>query len=190
MATQIAKKISMKALVGTVSAFIPMREVTEMKGDKEITREVSDDGATEWLAEVIGLARTLKHGTSNFGEWTALMGDFYAKPLVGDKAKNDTRFRTGQLFLPDVALNLVSPIVETLDKGAAVQVAFRIGITANSESNFGYDYTASFLMEPEENDPLAMMMNKVQSALTDQSNENTDEKGPEEKPAPKTAPKK
>lgn len=177
MTTQIAKKISMKVLVGTVGAFIPMKEETYEKDGKTLTKEVYANGETVWVAEVIGLARGTKTGTSNYGEWTALMGDFYARPLVGDKAdkvddkgevtETGTRYRTGQLFLPDVALNLIVPVVDTLDKGAAVEVAFKIGITANEESNFGYDYTAAFLVEPEENDPLSMLAAKVAPKLED-----------------------
>jgi len=165
--TNIAKKISMKALVGTVGAFIPMKEETYEKDGKTIVREVYANGETAWIAQIIGLARGTKHGISNFGDWTALMGDFYAEALVGEKV--DTRYRTGQLFLPDVALNLVLPVLDGLDKGAAVEVAFKIGITANEESNYGYDYTASFLVEPSDNDPLSMLAAKVMPVLENKS---------------------
>jgi hypothetical protein len=145
MATKIAivKKLSGKVLVGQVKAYA-----------KDLQEGQSVD-----LFNVIGVASGLKHGTTNFGDFTALMGQFIAEPLVGAKAGQ--RFRTGQLFLPDVALNMVAPIVENLGKGESVELAFRIGITASETSSVGYEYNAEFLVQPKENDPLEALMAKA-----------------------------
>jgi len=165
MSVQIAKKISMKALCGNIAALIPMKIETFEKDGKEVNREVRALGETTWLANVVGLARGVKTGMSNYGEWSALQGEFVAEALEGEK--KGTRYRTGQLFLPDVALFLVTPLVYQLDKGGAVEVAFKIGITAVTDdvSNTGYEYTAEFLIEPSQNDPLEMMLAKVAPAL-------------------------
>lgn len=139
----IVKKLSGKVLVGNVKAYI-----------KEL-----QDGQTIDLYRVIGVAAGLKTGTSNYGDWTALTGQFVAEAVVGAKAGQ--RFRTGQLFLPDVALNMVAPIVENLDKGESVELAFMIGIQADDTAQAGYTYTAEFLVEPKENDPLEALMAKA-----------------------------
>lgn len=167
MSVQIAKKISMKALCGNIAALAPTKVETYEKDGKTINKEVPALGETVWIANVVGLARGIKTGMSNYGEWTALQGEFVAEALEGEK--KDTRYRTGQLFLPDVALFLVTPLVNQLDKGGAVEVAFKIGITAVPEdvSNTGYEYTAAFLIEPTQNDPLEMMLAKVAPKLED-----------------------
>jgi len=143
MAIAIVKKLSMKVLVGNVKAQI-----------KDLQEGQSVD-----IARVVGIARGLRHGTSTYGDFTALTGDFVAEALVG--AKVGSRFRTGQLFLPDVAQNLVQPTVENLAKGDGVEMAFTIGVIATESSNTGYEYTASFLVEPSANDPLEALMSKA-----------------------------
>jgi len=154
--TAIVKKLSTKVLVGQAKAY-----------SKDLQQGQQTD-----LYNVIGVAHGLKHGTTNFGDFTALMGQFIAEPLVGAKAGQ--RYRTGQLFLPDVALNMVAPIVENLGKGESVELAFRIGIEADDTATTGYIYTAEFLTEPKENDPLEALAAKALPAPT-----------PEEKPEEK-----
>ena len=139
----IVKKLSGKVLVGNVKAYI-----------KDL-----QEGQTLDLYRVVGIARGVKNGTSTFGDYTALMGDFVAEALVGSKIGQ--RSRTGQLFLPDVALNLVSSTVENLSKGEGVELAFTVGITASESSAIGYEYNCSFLVEPGANDPLEALMAKA-----------------------------
>ena len=155
---KIAKKLSMKGLVGNVAAHIPMKEITEEKGGKTITKEVVANGQSVMLASIIGIARGLRTGESTYGPWTALTGEFVAVPLVGDKTGE--QYRTGQLFLPDVALNLVTPFIEGAGN-SGVEFAFNVGITADENSNTGYEYTAEFLTEPEKNDPLSALVAKA-----------------------------
>lgn len=139
----IAKKLSMKGLVGNVKA-----HVKELENGQQIA-----------LASIAGIVRGTKSGESNFGPWVALTGDFMAQPAVGDKVGN--RCRTGVLFLPDVAQDLVLPLVSGLGKGDGIEIAFEIGAEADETSNTGYVYTAQFLTEPEENDPLEALISKA-----------------------------
>lgn len=139
----IVKKLSAKTLVGIVKSYA-----------KDLQPGQSID-----LFKVVGVASGLKVGTSNYGEWTALMGQFVAEALVGAKAGQ--RFRTGQMFLPDVALNMVAPVVGNLGKGDSVELAFTVGIQHDDDSSTGYIYDASFLIEPKENDPLEALLAKA-----------------------------
>lgn len=157
MAVQILRKLSMKALVGNVkSALVTVNEKNE--------KILAADGTVIPVAKVIGIGNGTKSGESNYGPWTALLGQFIAEPLAGEnKGKS---FRTGQLFLPDVALNLVIGAVENLAKGDSVQFAFQINIIANSETGQGYEYSAELLMEPTANDPLELLAKNAGLAAT------------------------
>ena len=128
MAVNIVKKLSMKVLVGNVKA---------------IAKPLKTGESVE-LAKVVGIARGLKVGTSNFGDWTALMGDFVSSVSVGEK--KGQQFRTGQLFLPDVALNLVESTV------ANIRDAIR-----NGDINY-------FVMKPERTDINALHWESIDRA--------------------------
>lgn len=147
MALNIVKKLSTKVLVGNVKSYL-----------KDLQKgQVCD------LFRVVGLARGTRSGSSNCGDFTALTGDFVAEAVTGDKAGQ--RFRTGQLFLPDVALGLIVPIVDNLGKGDSVELAFMVGITPDDDSATGYIYVASFLQEPSANDPMEALLAKAMPAL-------------------------
>lgn len=138
----IVKKLSGKVLVGNVKTYV-----------KDL-----QEGQSVELFQVVGIARKIKTGISNFGEWEALMGEFVAEALVGAKAGQ--RYRTGQLFLPDVALNLVASEL-TSGNINGIQLGFKVGAMVDETSSTGYVYTAEFLMEPEENDPLESLIAKA-----------------------------
>ena len=97
---------------------------------------------------------------------SALLGSFIAEAPSIDKPGEVARFRTGQLFLPDVALDLVAPAVIASKKSETVQFAFRIGVVKDSTSATGYVYVAEALIEPEENDPLALLAGKALPKLS------------------------
>jgi len=155
MATAIMKKMSMKALVGDVKGLLKVGVTVNEKGEPNPMAE----GETKWIGRIFGMAKGLKTGESNFGPWTAVLGDFQVEGYEGN-GKGKT-FRTGQLFLPEVVENMVVPEVANLEKGASVLFAFDIGIIANEESAPGYVYTASFVKEPAENDPLSLFAKEV-----------------------------
>jgi len=143
--TKIVKKLSMKVLAGG-RPIIPQ------------------DGSTNWLANIIGIGSAIKHGESNYGAWRAVLGQFIAE-TVSKETGELLRFRTGTLFLPDVALNLIAPVIESSGKGAQTQFAFRVGVIKDDTSATGYIYVAESLVELEENDPLEMLLNKALPSL-------------------------
>ncbi len=155
---EIAKKLSMRHIVGG-----------------SIPKPVDEDGKREiTLCAVVGIAAGLKHGESNYGPWTALLGNFKALPLYGENKGKE--IRTGQLFLPEAALNTISPYVENASKGESIQFAFEIGVRYDKAANTGYTYFCNSLMEPAENDPLeALFANVAIPALEDNSGESVDE---------------
>lgn len=155
---EIIKKLSVGKLIGKVTSFLP--------DSRKDTNPVT-------LGRVVGIARGTKSGESSFGPWTALMGDFVFEPLVG--ANVGKRFRSGQLFVPDVILDLVAAEVANLAKGEAVQMAFAITAKNDEQSSVGYTYGCNFLLEPSANDPLANLMNRALPAPDENADAETGE---------------
>lgn len=103
------------------------------------------------LARFFGTANGTKHGVSDFGEWTCLTGQFRAVNLDTGET-----FDSGVCFLPDVAQDL---IIGALGSGS-VDFAFDIGVVLDDDSATGYVYTASPLLQ-EENDPISRLEAKI-----------------------------
>ena len=133
---QIVKKVSTKVICG--GSPVPPEKA----------------GETKWLYNVIGLANSIKTGESQYGPWRALLGQFIAEAPSIENPDEIKRFRTGQLFLPDVALDLVAPAVAASKKSEQVKFAFRVGIVRDDTAATKYTYVAESLLEPEESDPL------------------------------------
>jgi len=138
----LVKKLSAKVLVGQVKSYV-----------KDL-----QNGQSVELFRVVGIAHGIKSGISNFGEWTSLMGQFVAEPLIGDK--KGQRFRTGQLFLPDVMLNMIAPLVaDKANRG--IELAFVVSAIKDDTANNDYFYSGDFLSDPAENDPLEALVAKA-----------------------------
>lgn len=117
--------------------------------------KVPEDGKVNWLVQFIGVATGMKTGSSNFGEWTALTGSFQ-----GVNMETGDVMRSGMCFMPDVALNLITPALGQKDtKG--IEFAFNIGVKADEKSTIGYVYVAEPVLEASENDPLEMLTKKL-----------------------------
>lgn len=148
---QIASKVTMKTLVG---------------GRPDIpAKDAKGDAAINWLGRIVGIATGVQHGESNFGPWTALRGNFAATRLKSDgtiATTDDGRpayaVRSGKAFLPDVAINLVTPALDSGDKGASVQFGFDVGVERDDNAATGYVYVCRSLIEPAANDPLSLLM--------------------------------
>lgn len=137
-------------------------------------RRLNDDQTQRWLFEVAGVANSKREGESDYGPWVSLMGTFMAKNLETGEI-----FRSGQCFLPNVALNSVLGV---LDGGATgVQMAFRVGIIQSPKDDAKTEYIVEPLLEVAEDDPAAALLAKVSKpgkvALTDQSDAGGDDKG-------------
>ncbi len=116
------------------------------------------------LVRVIGIANGVKTGQSQYGDWTAFTGDFKAFNL-----ENGKEFRAGKVFLPAIAQNLIEGALANAD-AESVQFAFDIGIKP-ADTQAGYEYTVTPLVEARDNDPLAALEEKVGKlpALEDKS---------------------
>lgn len=132
------------------------------------------------LYRIIGMASGTKAGESANGEWCAVMGQFKSHRVeVVDGKETVFDVVSGQCFLPDAAMNLVSPVVSGLDRGESMEFAFDIGARTDAASATGYIFTCSPVIAPDSSDPLAMLEQKIQAA-----------KPADEKPKGKDAAKK
>ena len=106
----------------------------------------------------MGVARGTKRGTSDFGDWTALIGDFRAiNTDTGEEQASQT------LFLPAVAQD---GIVATLESGAqAVEFAFHIIAVEDDASQVGFSYRAEPMLQAAESDPVARIKAQIAALL-------------------------
>ena len=128
----LTKKLSTAKIVGKINV-----------------RKLPEDGTIQNLYTVIGMAVGTKSGTSDFGDWTGLVGQFEATNL-----ETGERFASANLFLPDVAQGLIEAQLANAENHQ-VQFAFVIGAMADSNSPVGYSYTAQPILPPDAKDPLA-----------------------------------
>jgi hypothetical protein len=118
-------------------------------------RKLPEDGSVLNLYTVIGVAIGTKSGTSDFGDWTSLVGQFEATNM-----ETGERLSSANCFLPDVAQGLVE--AQLAQEGTQqVQFAFVIGAKADEGSPVGYSYTAQPVLAPDAKDPLAELRGSV-----------------------------
>lgn len=124
MSFNLQKKISVAKVFGKVNA------VTVAKAENEVLA----------IGRFFGSASGTKTGVSDFGEWTALTGQFRAI-----SAETGETFDSGVCFLPDVALDL---ILGQLNSGArVVDFAFDITAVLDKTVQIGYSYRAAPILE-------------------------------------------
>jgi len=130
---------------------------------------------------VYGAATSIERGQSDMGDgtvspWIRFKGNFAAI-----RVNDGTEFRSGTMFLPDVAADLLAPIVETLPEGSeAVNFGFLVTMK-KADTTIGYEYTAEPLTKPAEHDPLDVIRGQLAGApgLAALEAPKTDEKAPE-----------
>jgi hypothetical protein len=116
--------------------------------------------ATEPIAlmTVYGMAVGVKTGTSSYGDWTALLGQFKAI-----HAETGELFESPQLFLPEVAL---VPLRVALAAGDARSVKFAIKLLVKESASRKpggsvYEYTFENVLAPAEDDPILALESEM-----------------------------
>lgn len=139
------KKISVATVYGAIDA----KAVLNATAPIEVMR-------------LFGLAVASKSGTSQYGDWTALVGQFEAtNPDTGEVVQSS------QAFLPEIAL---VPILTALAQEGTrgVQFAIRIFVKAATNTKPGgsvYEYTYENILPPSDNDPMAQLRAAVSEHL-------------------------
>lgn len=119
--------------------------------------------AAQDLVVVYGTVRDTKLTTTNYGESFRLIGDFEAQRIADGKT-----FRAAALFLPRVIESLMVDAITRMRKDGnedvALEFAVKIGIKP-SNSNVGYEWTVTPLVNMQESDALAHLRDAVLKAL-------------------------
>lgn len=139
---KLVSKLSMKSIFGNPRTALPAN-------DKETSGP---------LVRIVGTVGSVKSGESNFGEWLAFIGQFQAVNL-----KTNEVFRSGKMFLPTVAQDMLLGAVQSVDS-SGVEFAFDIGIMRDDEAQVGYQYVVVPLLEVSEADPCARLLAQVGGA--------------------------
>jgi hypothetical protein len=138
----LVSKMSAKSIIGKIKARLPKDE----KGDLVI-------GGVASLFRVYGLATGVKKGSTNFGEWLSFSGQFEAVDSESGEV-----FQSANLFLPDVAQNLLFPAVMDESNISGVTFAFDVGVKEDKSADgqgAGYNFTVSSILEVKETDAMA-----------------------------------
>jgi hypothetical protein len=131
------KKMSAKSILGNVKRFVP----TDAKRD-------IIDGEKVQLFRVFGLARSLKKGQSDNGDWLAFIGEFRAQRVDAETGEV-IHYGSNTLFLPAAAEMLLAPVVDDND-GSGVEFGFDIGLVGRPTSSVGYEFTADSVLAVKE----------------------------------------
>ena len=105
------------------------------------------------LYRVFGVTAGVKTGETQYGTWTAFVGEFQAVNVETGEV-----FNSGKCFLPEI---VESGILVQLAQAESVKFAFEIGIKPNEEVAIGFEYTARPLLQPQENNLLSSMAQEV-----------------------------
>jgi len=108
------------------------------------------------IMRVVGIANGVRTGTSNFGAWEAVRGDFYAVNLLTGE-----EFRSGQCFMPNTAISLVTGALAGSPDG--VEFAFDFGVKAN-DSTVGYEYTVKPVVKAKESEAMTSLLERANAA--------------------------
>jgi len=150
--------------------YLKKLSVKTVYGKPEFEKDAKD-GAEFSVMQVFGQAQGVKAGTSNFGDWEALTGNFEAVNLDTGEA-----YRGAQLFLPTLAHE---PLVMAMKANPDTPIDFAIEVTAKKDSSVavGYCYGMKTLIETETADPLKALREKAALQLAAPKDEVTSKPG-------------
>lgn len=138
MSKSLMKKITTKALIGKIE-----RDSVPNKGERKLYR-------------VFGSAMGTVTGSGTYGDYVGFRGRFRA--VVIDPAIHETgaTFDAAKLYLPQMATDMLLPVVENQTEGG-VQFGFDIGVI-KADTATGYEYTVTPIVESApEADPLEIL---------------------------------
>jgi len=111
---------------------------------------LTEAGGRLYSGRLVGIATGTKSGVTEYGEWTALIGQFQFTDRFGAAT------RAVQAFGPDI---VILPAVAALNGGAqSINVAVDVYAVADAKSPVGWSYTCASAIEESETDPLALLL--------------------------------
>ena len=116
------------------------------------------------LFVVFGIATKTRSGQSDYGPWTALVGQFEATNIETGEIS-----QAPQCFLPEPMNEMIAnQLDETDDEGNritnSVQFSVEVGVKP-ADNAVGYEYTTKTVVESDAADPLAALRDQSAKAL-------------------------
>lgn len=143
----LLKKLSAKIIMGDIKI-----------GQKFILEQGGDKGQVD-LFQIMGNATDTKVGESNFGKWTALIGQFRSVNMFTGEV-----LEAAKVFLPGILEEMIlGKMAGQGSEGRGVLFAFTVGIKLDETPNSakGYTYYAKPLVHPQADDPFQKLIAQV-----------------------------
>jgi len=131
-----------------------LRKITTATIVGKIDRPAKGDKVKP-LYRVYGMATGVKTGSTQFGDWTGLTGQFEAVNL-----------ETGEISVSPVCIlpePMNSLLFSRVQAGESVQFAYEIGVEHSEKGSTGYAYTTKPIVKETQNDPLAELRAAVKA---------------------------
>ncbi len=111
-----------------------------------------------------GIANKVKRGSSDYGDWAALVGQFEATNIETGEV-----FVGPQCFLPEPLNSMMAATLDETDAegervNASVQFAVEVGYK-KADTATGYEYTTKEIVSADAADPLAAIREEMTKAL-------------------------
>jgi len=132
----LLNKITPKTVIGSI---------------KEVTRDLKESTS---VMRVVGIARSMSNGESDYGTWTKFKGDFQATNLLTGEI-----YRSPNCIMPSIVNGIIESALTEADNNA-VEFAFDVTVVPN-DTPIGYEFGAIPLVEPKEESPLDALLNSV-----------------------------
>lgn len=115
------------------------------------------DDSPRMLYRIWGVATSVRHGDSTYGQWTAFQGNFKAL-----RFSDMQLFQAPEAFLQGAAETLLLDALKKAQSGdptASVRFAFDVGVRPSAkwiaeDKGNSYEYTMKTVLESQEHDPL------------------------------------
>lgn len=162
---------------------IPIRKINpkDVMGKKMKEVDVPEKGIYD-LFTIIGTTHNLRDGESQFGPWTALVGEFEATRLMDGQRYISTECfvpgAAGELLVAQVRKFVIEEIPVTAEQfkktgktykvtGETAEMALIVGIKkAQRDGGADYEYVIRPVVPVQKSDPLATLRNHLKSAIT------------------------
>jgi hypothetical protein len=141
----------------TTSPIIKKISSLIIMGEKISAKLIPEKKTESDLYQIAGIATDTKTGESNYGGWTAFLGEFRAVNCFTGEV-----FTSAKAFLPDVLGEmLMGKLAGQGENGRGIAFAFVVGIRRDEKSTVGYTYYAKPVQAPKADDPMAELVKSL-----------------------------
>jgi hypothetical protein len=135
-----------------------VRNITPKEfGEQAYFKDVVADGKNHDVFVIVGEVKKTIPKETNYGTSQNFKGKFIAKALEGSNLEKGTEIAGTGCYLPEFAEELTLQALEENDN-QPIQIGFVMGVEPCEKGNTGYKWTNKPLIEPEESNPLQLLL--------------------------------